>query len=304
MTWVLTDRTYRFSASGGDGDLVYVDADGADRWSVSFSAEPNTPLHLGPYLVPPSDGTANYTAPSVGVVGPQILCPLREVGRFTVLELSYDFARQQLQHFAANFEKYCDPGVIVSGAVRFHSAIPVSADAPPPPSPTATPTPVPIGTGPLLVAACQSDPALQGLLTYLCLDSPPGERLGGGQPWRLDGSVNESYASPLYDNGLTFSFDTPSQDTWTVSFWAGSSRSLLPHLYTNLDPQVYAEDVAPGLYLSRHQAGCFSHTGRFEVLENIGTPPDDLHFAANFEHHCDGGPPLLGVLRYHSTLPP
>jgi hypothetical protein len=300
---LMSDADTHFETFGRPLEQLELRVWGDALWDLTFATEPNTLFHLGQYLAPWPSKAGRMAQPGVRLAGTITDCS-NGLGRFTVLDLDYDFASQQVQRFAANFEVYCDVDV-VNGAVRFHSDVPLSAVDPPIPSPTPLLTPVPLGTGPLVVPACQADATLQGQPTYLCLESAPGDVIGGGKPWRIIPAPAETDFIPQLgaENRRGFAIDLQNQALWQLDFSSGPTGLLTPGLYIDPDPGANSDGDQPSLQV-RHSLGCQSWTGRFEVLENRGLDQDTLHFTVNFEQHCDGGPPLLGVLRYQSTVPP
>jgi hypothetical protein len=292
----------------------------SELWQVSFAPDRAPPyqFHLGRYLALQPGDAIDIREPGLRVQGPGVGCARGE-GRFTVLDVGYDPGGYVVERFAANFEEYCSPTRIISGAVRMHSTIPLNAVEP---VPTATPTPVPVAIGPLVIPACQADPSLQGQQLYVCMDSSPGDRLGGGRQRRLlptdPQGLNFFVDTSTYLKGVTIHVDDTQHGTpdfWTFMFRPGPNQSLSSGLYTNMDPIPFVFEPSnydpsvhrpePALYVLRDGYPCTSQTGRFEILENVHNEESYLvQFAANFEYHCDGGPPLLGVLRYYSSVPP
>jgi hypothetical protein len=139
-------------------------------------------------------------------------------------------------------------------------------------------------------------------LTALALTGQPGDSIGGGQLLLLTTADGVFSSSRNLDQGVGVAF--ASLDSWETDFAGPSNAVLKPGNYENA--QRYPSQTAgtPGLSVSGASRGCNTLTGRFVVLKAAYAANGNvLHYAADFEQHCEGGvPALFGSIRVNSPL--
>ncbi|HZP43176.1 MAG TPA: hypothetical protein VFD84_16935 [Candidatus Binatia bacterium] len=130
--------------------------------------------------------------------------------------------------------------------------------------------------------------------TFAFLHGVPGDYVGGGVDRRLDGAFTASA-----DVGHVRVDASGSGHTASFDFAAPDGQALAPGAYENAAAMPSAG--VPGLSVVVDGRGCAGITGRFTVLDAAYDGGGALvSFGASFEQHCDGGPALTGLLRYHA----
>lgn len=150
----------------------------------------------------------------------------------------------------------------------------------------------------LLVAAHQGQAA-----TYAHLESTAGDSVGWGVERTLTPAGFTFTATRLPHNNAVTIFARGPQN-WMFQFEAPREVLLVPGAYevTTLYPSNSI--TTPGLSVSGEGRSCSVGTGRFEVLEAVYAPGGELQrFAVDFEQYCFGPNPLIGELRFDSSLP-
>jgi Calx-beta domain/Divergent InlB B-repeat domain len=136
-----------------------------------------------------------------------------------------------------------------------------------------------------------------GAVTYMILDSSPGDYVGGGR-WqkitRQDGAFLLERASHVQ-----VQFSGTRAWVWDLNFWAPGGLGVPPGVYEGATRYPFNPPSQPGLAANGEGHGCGVLTGRFDVFESSSTS-----FAAEFEQYCeDWMPPLYGAVRYNSLVP-
>ena len=137
--------------------------------------------------------------------------------------------------------------------------------------------------------------------TSLTVHSDPGDYIGGGvdQTWTpADGTFTAAHSPGL----TTISFNG-GPTNWTLDFAAPSGAELTAGPYEGAIRFPFQSPSTPGLSVSGSGRGCNTLTGRFDVLEAVYAPDGTVErFAADFEHHCEGGAPALrGSVRFNAS---
>src|SRR5262245_32009096 len=141
--------------------------------------------------------------------------------------------------------------------------------------------------------------------TVLFFDSQPGDYIGQGIPHRFtdrDGTFTASHDSP---NGVSIALAGGALGYWSLDFVAPLGPELVAGTYEGATRWPFQSPTVPGLSVSGDGRGCNTLTGRFTVLEaEYGATGQVLHFAADYEQHCEGGnPALFGSVRFNSSVP-
>jgi hypothetical protein len=147
--------------------------------------------------------------------------------------------------------------------------------------------------------------AVTGQTTGLVLKSQPGDYIGSGVDREFSPENGIFTASRTFDNGVHVFFNG-GEHWWDLSFAAPYDGVLVPGVYQNAIRWPLQSRTGAGLSIWGEGRGCNTLFGRFEVLEaSYSTTGEVERFAATFEQHCDGTPPmLLGSIMVNSTLPP
>jgi hypothetical protein len=291
----LDTRDGAFTAAVNFAGGVSIGFHGGSSFSLDLAAPRGERLRPGSY-----DGARRFPfqpqdQPGLGVSSEGRACNSL-AGRFVVLEATYD-AGGQIERLAADFEQRCDDGLPLVGSVRFNSEVPVRdydadgiADIKDncPATPNLDQNDVDAdGIG----SVC--DP-VQGV-TAIFLDGPPGEIVAAGrQPTfgpasGIRASRNAAGGVSLAVSDFTFAFAGPQDRPFGVGVFEARER------FPSQAPDAAALSVA------RRGRACESVSGRFEVFEARFAPDGSvLSLALDFQQSCEGGPPLIGVVRFNS----
>jgi len=157
----------------------------------------------------------------------------------------------------------------------------------------------------LVVLHLLSPSAVTGQTTDLVLKSQPGDYIGGGVDREFSPENGTFTAARNSDNGVHVFFNG-GERWWDLSFAAPYDGVLVPGVYQNAIRWPLQSPTGAGLSIWGEGRGCNTLFGRFEVLEaSYSTTGEVERFAATFEQHCEGAPPmLLGSIMVNSTLPP
>jgi hypothetical protein len=149
----------------------------------------------------------------------------------------------------------------------------------------------------VLTAAAQSRAE-----TFVWLDSPPGEYVGGGFARRIDTRDGAFAASVNFAGGVSIAFHGASP--FALDLAAPRGERLQPGTYEGVRRFPSHTDDRAGLGVSSEGRGCNTLAGRFVVLEATYDAGGQIErFAADFEQRCDEGLPLLGSVRFNSAVP-
>ncbi len=166
---------------------------------------------------------------------------------------------------------------------------------------------VPAGfTSSIVVPACQEQREEAGTDgdTYLCMDSSPGDWVGDGRTWfHTPASDPFSASYSEYFNSVRVTVGRLGGSQWDLNFDGPDEQEwIVGALYQN--PWYPAPQASSPLDVGGYSRGCGSRSARFEILEleYDRSAREVLRFAANFEQGCNEGPPLLGILRFNSTV--
>jgi hypothetical protein len=151
------------------------------------------------------------------------------------------------------------------------------------------------------ISTCAAQPTDQ---TYLCMTSEPGDWVGNGKQW-LQTSGNSTFTVNYRGNGGVSVSITTAEGDWSLEFTSPIGEAWVAGLYTDAQRSSFREAGHPGMDVSGMGRGCNTDAGKFELLElTVDTSGNVTSFAINFEQYCDGGPALVGVLRYNSSIAP
>ena len=149
-----------------------------------------------------------------------------------------------------------------------------------------------------LATVAEAQPA-----TFLAFDSQPGDYVGQGRRFTLtpaDGTIQ--VRTYLDGNIVQVAFD--GAYNWDLYFAAPDGATVTPGIYEGATRHPFQSPTRPGLDVSGEFRGCGKLTGRFVVLEAVYDSSGNLQqFAADYEQHCRGEPPLFGSVRYASAVP-
>jgi hypothetical protein len=149
-------------------------------------------------------------------------------------------------------------------------------------------------------------PCMAPLPTGFCLQSDPGDYIGGGKSYFAGGS-----GSVTMPTGSTTLINVTLQDASTSSQWfvnlaAGAGSLLLPGLYDPAQRYPFQTGTAAGLSITGNGRGCNTVSGRFSI-EELGRDPTSgvTRFSATLEQHCEGGTTALrGVINFQASGTP
>lgn len=142
--------------------------------------------------------------------------------------------------------------------------------------------------------------------TYLCMTSEQGDWVGNGKTWVQVGEKSDFSARyGSFNNSVSVNINSGGDD-WALEFAPLKDKAWEPGLYDEAQRLPFKDSKHPGIEIHGMGRGCNKIDGKFELLELIkeGSSGDVKSFAANFEQHCDGGPALVGVIRFNSTVKP
>ncbi|MFG1691193.1 hypothetical protein ACGF5M_03375 [Gemmatimonadota bacterium] len=165
---------------------------------------------------------------------------------------------------------------------------------------------VPVGHTPsIIVPACQDQTDVSGIdgVTYLCMHSSPGDWIGDGRTW-FHTPTSDAFSATYseYFNSVRMTVG-PLRSQWDLNIDGPNEQEWIAGVvYQN--PSYPSPQASTPLDVGGHSRGCGSRSGRYVILEFEYDRSDRevLRFAANFEQVCDGGAPLLGILRFNSTV--
>ena len=171
----------------------------------------------------------------------------------------------------------------------------------PAPAPTLAPPPPPTRTPNPRFGACGRAPAQADQPTFLCIESEPGDPIGGGQARRI--SPTEGTFTVQWNRDRAVEARIAGADPWELVFQVPYGLQLMPggsFERINLDAPVPAADL--GLTLTGPGGTCERATGRVAILALQYQGDRITLFAADFEQHCMGDPPgLYGTLLYQAA---
>ena len=153
------------------------------------------------------------------------------------------------------------------------------------------------------VSTCRVPP---GEKTYLCMTSEKGDWVGNGKTWVQTGEKSDFFAKYNRNMGSVSVNNNSGGDNWTLEFAPLRDEIWVAGLYNEAQRLHFRDSKHPGISISGMGRGCNTIAGKFEILELIadGSSGDVKSFAVNFEQHCDGGPALVGIIRFNSTVKP
>jgi len=124
--------------------------------------------------------------------------------------------------------------------------------------------------------------------TILCLDSQPGDYIGGGKQLTITPADGAFSASRNFDNGVSIHVNAVG-GFWSLNFAAPGDAQLGPGTYDHATRWPFRAPVSPGLDVSGQGRGCNTSTGGFVIREaGYGPSGEVVAFAADFEQHCEG----------------
>ena len=220
-------------------------------------------------------------------------------GRFEILENVV--TNGVVQRFAADFEQHCDGAApALFGYVRFNSDVPiVDADRDDVPDmrdncPMARNPDQRDSDGDGVGDACEM------AVSFVLLDSQPGDSIGGGQRLLLGPADGRVTATRNVGGGVTVSLAD-----FNFDFVPGAGRAFVPGAFENATRFPFNSGSAPGLDVSALGRGCNQVTGRFDVVEASFGPAGEVRgLTVSFEQHCEGAAPaLFGVVHVESDAP-
>jgi hypothetical protein len=170
--------------------------------------------------------------------------------------------------------------------------VPIPSATPAPPPPIRTPNP--------RFGACGRNPALADQPVFLCLDSEPGDPMGGGQARRF--TLADAAFTVRWNRDRAVEARIGGADPWTLIFQVPYGLQMSPggsYERTNLDDPQPTADLP--LTIPGRTDSCTEATSRVALLALQYQGDRITLFAADFELHCAGDPPgLYGTLRYHA----
>lgn len=131
-------------------------------------------------------------------------------------------------------------------------------------------------------------------VTRLTMVSDPGDYIGGGRSYDLS-PANGLFGVSGNANYLTVSYQNPNNisDYWSLTFAGIGTASLVPGTYLNAERASFRSPGHPGMDITGQHRGSNTLTGQFTVLELVTDSTGKiLRFAADFEQHSEGAPPL------------
>jgi hypothetical protein len=308
-TWTVTPIDGDFTVERNFFDGVTVSFLGTDNWFLDFVAPRSETLIPGPYENATRYPFHSPLGPGLDVSGASRGCN-RLRGRFDVLEVEFGPAGEVLS-FAADFEQHCEEWEpALRGRILFNSAGP---PFPPPPDSDADGVPDLPDNCRAIANPGQEDVDSDGVgdacdpeftNTSLVWESDPGHWVGQGISRTFTPADAEFALSSNGAGGVNVSIR--GEEPWGLSFSAPRAADLIPGPYENATRYPFNSPSRPGLDVAGDGRGCNRVEGRFDVLEaEFGPAGEVLRFAADFEHHCEGGvPALTGRLLFNATGPP
>jgi hypothetical protein len=138
------------------------------------------------------------------------------------------------------------------------------------------------------------------------LNSQKGDYIGGGQHIVRSGAGATMTLQTVEDQGVFVSyFRSDPVSFWYFRFRDPNSQFLTPGVYEGATQWGVPLPGVPSMDVSGDGRGCNVVTGRFVVLDVAVVNDAYTRFAADFEQHCEGLPPILfGSVRFNSVVPP
>lgn len=140
--------------------------------------------------------------------------------------------------------------------------------------------------------------------TSLALHSEAGDYVGGGLDYFYTTSQGSFSVTRNARNGVTVTFRTPSNLTWTMAFAAPGNVPLSRGVW--LDASSFADaSGGAGLTVSGLGRSCSASRGNFQIKQvTYGSTGQVLSFWALFAQNCDdASATLCGDIRFNSNLP-
>jgi hypothetical protein len=180
-------------------------------------------------------------------------------------------------------------------------ATPRPPTPPPVPSPTLAPPPPPTRTPNPRFGACGRDPALADQPIFLCLDSEPGDPVGGRQARRF--TPADSGFTVQWTRDRAIEVRIAGADPWDLVFQVPYGLQISPGgSYERIDLADPQPSADLPLLIQGPGGSCASATSRVALLALQYTDDQITLFAADFEQHCAGDPPgLYGTLLYQAA---
>jgi uncharacterized delta-60 repeat protein len=142
------------------------------------------------------------------------------------------------------------------------------------------------------------------LVTSLYLNSQPGDYIGQGQTLGYTQATGQFSVSRNSDQGISISYQDAFNPAvyWYLDFAAPGNAVLTVGQYLNVQRYPFQATSQPGLSVYGEGRGCNTLTGNFTVTDVLyDSAGNVLHFAANFEQHCEGmTPALFGTIQYEA----
>ncbi len=167
-----------------------------------------------------------------------------------------------------------------------------SATPAPPPPPSVTPN--------ARYGACGRDPALATQPSFLCLDSEPGDPVGGGAPQQITPATGAFTVA--WNNAGAVEAHVQGTAAWDLVFQVPYGLQLHPG--GSIEQRTFGTPVPIdelGLTITGGRAACAQATGRVSILILEYEGNQITRFAADFEQHCMGDAPgLYGSILYQA----
>lgn len=138
--------------------------------------------------------------------------------------------------------------------------------------------------------------------TFIRFDSPVGDWVGLGQHFTLTPLDGDIVVQPTTDAGVQVKYRgaTP----WDLFFVPPAGSPLALGVFEGATRWPFQSPMTPGMDVFGDGRGCNAIEGRFVVLEIQFAGNGGIErFAADYEQHCDGDPPLSGAVRFNSSIP-
>src|SRR5262249_51247252 len=160
----------------------------------------------------------------------------------------------------------------------------------------------------LLLLGLVSSAAAQTFTMYLV--GQPGEwiTLGQTRTFTQDNAslyfIRRNSFDGVTFNGVDFGILDSAGSLWDVSFNSPLAAAFVADNYEDAQRFPFNSPTKPGLIQSGEWRSCSYVDGRFIVREVVyGANNDVLSLAVDFVQQCDFTPPLVGFIRYNSTIP-
>ena len=254
---------------------VSIAGDSTTPWSLKLASTQAQPFGPACYERAQRSSLAPATRPGLEFnYGASACNPIG--GRYKVLEYQQDPGSHAVAKLAVDFYQYCgDLNHAIAGNVRYHSALPVDAEA----------------LAPMFSASG----------SVYVLGNSEYVTQGDNYTFAID-AFNTLVVPDATGSGVLF---TSEANAWQLSFAAPDALPLLPAGYESAQKTGYQDAGHPGLDYDMAARACTQISGDFDVDTITWDPVEHFptNFFATFSQSCETtSPAITGVIAYAASF--